>query len=348
MMSRSSLHSLLLLGLLCGLMTSCLEDINLDTGERILNVYCILREGPVQELELSYIAPTGGTSYSLGEGVTITLYDEGLPVGQFIRVSEKKWNLEFLPRSGHTYRLEVNVPGEDKLTAETIYPPVSTLQEVFLAHDVDVGGGTILTSASRSFKLDSDEDQILWCRFENKRDGQPFADYVATDHPYADGRGESIYTLDIHSSVWDQRFYTSGLSFYGDVFPYLHERVVRILHPAGFCRSEEKVLFAQLGEHEEVISTEEGNASMFGIFGVNKAYMSADLIVSSVSAEYDAYLIDYYYGTYDADDFTQAAYRRNHYSNIRNGTGVFGACHEYWKYLRISNNPYNNLYEMSD
>ena len=64
MMSRPSLHSLLLLGLLCGLMTSCLEDIDLDTGERILNVYCILREEPEQELELSYMAPVGGTSLS--------------------------------------------------------------------------------------------------------------------------------------------------------------------------------------------------------------------------------------------------------------------------------------------
>ena len=62
MMSRPSLHSLLLLGLLCGLMTSCLEDIDLDTGERFLNVYCVLKEEPEQELELFYMAPVGGTS----------------------------------------------------------------------------------------------------------------------------------------------------------------------------------------------------------------------------------------------------------------------------------------------
>ena len=97
MMSRPSLHSLLLLGLLCGLMTSCLEDIDLDTGERILNVYCILREGPVQELELSYIAPTGGTISPVGEGVVISLYDDGALVGEFSRVSETKWGLDFSP-----------------------------------------------------------------------------------------------------------------------------------------------------------------------------------------------------------------------------------------------------------
>ena len=308
-------------------MTSCLEDINLDTGERILNVYCILREGPVQELELSYIAPTGGTSQPVGEDVSITLYDEGTPVGQFSRTSETKWKMDYTPQGGHAYRLEVKVPGEETLTAETRYPRISTLQEVFLARDVDVGNGMVLTGSCRSFKLDSDDDQILWCRFENKRDGQPFTDYVATDHPGVDGRGESIFTLDYHS--WDSQFFASGFSFYGDVFPFLHERVVRIMHPAGFCRPDGKALFAQLGENDEVISTEEGEANMFCILGVNKTSTSADLIISSVSLEYDAYLTDYFFLKSNSDDFTDFVYKRNYYSNIWNGTGILGASVEY-------------------
>ena len=105
LMRHPSLHLLLLTGLVCGLLSSCLEDIDLDTGERILNVYCILREGPVQELELSYIAPTGGTSSPVSEDLTITLYDEGTPAGQFTRISETKWNLDYTPEGGHTYQL---------------------------------------------------------------------------------------------------------------------------------------------------------------------------------------------------------------------------------------------------
>ena len=125
---------------LCGLMTSCLEDINLDTGEKILHVYCILRQGPEQELELSYIAPTGGMSSPVGDDVMITLYDEGAPVGQFHRVSETKWHLDFLPQGGHTYKLEAIVSGQDTLEAETRFPiPCTVMYGKLLEDDKPLG-----------------------------------------------------------------------------------------------------------------------------------------------------------------------------------------------------------------
>ena len=86
-MNRLRIISFLFLCLVCGLLSSCLEDIDLDTGERFLNVYCVLKEEPEQELELSYMAPVGGTSRPVGEGVTISLYDGDAPAGQFTRVS---------------------------------------------------------------------------------------------------------------------------------------------------------------------------------------------------------------------------------------------------------------------
>jgi hypothetical protein len=140
--------------------TSCLEDINLDTGERILNVYCILDQGPEQELELSYIAPTGGTISQAGEGVVISLYDDGALVEEFSKVSETKWNLDFSPEGGHMYRLEVNVPGEEQLTAETTFPPVSVLQEVWYATDIESPDGRVSTGYYELFELNADEDFI--------------------------------------------------------------------------------------------------------------------------------------------------------------------------------------------
>lgn len=328
----------------CGLLTSCLEDINLDTGERILNVYCVLKQGSEQVLELSYIAPTGGTSLPVGEGVSITLYNEGTPTGQFTRVSETKWNLHYTPQGGHTYRLEIKVSDEETLTAETRYPPISTLQEVYLPKDVMLPDGSSWTSSFRAFELNADEDQILWCSFECRKDGHAFVDYVATDHPGADQRGESIYVYDSKSSVWDHSFYTSNTTFYEDATPYLHETIVRIVHPAGFKRSEGKVMLALLNEYSQVISLEEGDASMFCLAGVNRSRVGSDLVIYSVSEEYDAYLADYYYGRYSSDDFASSVYKRNHYSNIQNGTGVFGACHEYRKEgLSLYWNPYEPM-----
>ena len=340
---------LLYLVVLCALslsVSSCLEDIDLDTREHILNVYCILGHGPVQELELSYIAPTGGTISPVGEGVVISLYDNGAPVGEFARVSETKWNLDLSPEGGHTYRLEVNVPGEEQLTAETTFPPVSEFKQVWYANDVELSDGTVGTGYYWLNELNADEDQILWCVFENDQDGKKaFSDYVVTDHPGVDPRGETSYPWDCYSkawsdfyaNLWGSEFYFSGGGFFrgADDFttPFLHERVVRIRHPGGFVRSEERITKYRLDDHIGIIPLEEGYASGFGLVGVNNASkkggMPADLVVCSVSSEYDAYLTDYYFFRSDTDDFTDTVYRRNHYSNIRNGTGIFGASIEY-------------------
>lgn len=107
-MYRIRIRPFFLLCLLCGLLSSCLEDIDLDTGEQILNVYCVLKEGPEQELELSYIAPTGGTSSPVGEDVTITLFESGIPVGVFTRTSETKWRMDYTPEGG------ANIPAGSK------------------------------------------------------------------------------------------------------------------------------------------------------------------------------------------------------------------------------------------
>ena len=124
-------------------MTSCLEDIDLDTGERILGVHCVLEDGPEQELELSYIAPTGGTSSPVGEDVTITLFESGIPVGVFTRTSETKWRMDYSPEGGHTYRLEVKVPGEEPLTAETRFPSAIEIRTASAGRVEDVGLGGI-------------------------------------------------------------------------------------------------------------------------------------------------------------------------------------------------------------
>ena len=96
---------------------------------------------------------------------------------------------------------------------------------------------------------------------------------------------------------------------------------------------EERITKYRLDDHIGIIPLEEGYASGFGLVGVNSASkkggMPADLVVCSVSSEYDAYLTDYYFFRSDTDDFTDTVYRRNHYSNIRNGTGIFGASIEY-------------------
>lgn len=328
-----------ILGLICGLFSSCLEDIDLDTGERILGVYCVLEDGPEQELELSYIAPTGGTSSPVGEDVTITLFESGIPVGVFTRTSETKWRMDYRPEGGHTYRLEVKVPGEDPLTAETRYPSVVEIRTASAERVEDAGVGGNLQFAV-GYEVISSEDQFLWCYVTGIAD-PAVAGYLASEHPGVDGRGESIYPLDWYSPVYTNQFGEMGPSAHphlGSMFPdelldgqvFFHEKVLRILHPADFswpANPEKYRLFYWEfdGEQYRRVKNDSGKT---GLFCISMVEVSS-YILCSVSVEYDRYLCDFYYGNPETDDFTTFVYKRNHYSNVLNGTGIFGASTEY-------------------
>lgn len=325
--------------------SSCLEDIDLDTGERILNVYCVLRNGPEQELELSYIAPVGGTSRPVGESVTISLYDGDALVGQFIKTSDTKWKMDYTPEGGHTYRLEVRVPGEEMLTAETRYPCAGTLRDyVAVWGNYESMQGGYISYGGVGFKMDAPEDQILWCYYENTLVGPAFADFIATDHPGADGRGETIYPFDASSPIFKNETEPGGFCLAGSVFthlfsdepPLLHKKALRILHPVDFNRplGEKELRVFDVSDPssptQEYLPTQEFvKTSLFGIGGVNKTAMLAQLVIESVSAEYDNYLSDFYYGQQDTGDFTALVYKRNHYTNIMHGIGIFGASYTY-------------------
>ena len=340
-MYRIRIRPFFLLCLLCGLLSSCLEDIDLDTGERILGVHCVLVDGPEQELELSYIAPTGGTSSPVGEDVTITLFESGIPVGVFTRTSETKWKMDYTPEGGHTYRLEVKVPGEDPLTAETRYPSAVEIRTAS-AGRVDDLGVPANPQFAVGYEVISSEDQFLWCYVTGIAD-PAVAGYLASEHPGVDRRGETIYPLDWYSPVYTKQFGEMGPSAHphlGSMFPdellegqvLFHEKVLRILHPADFSWPADPEIYRLLhwefdGEQYRQVKNTSGKTGLFCISMVD-VY---SYILCSVSAEYDRYLCDFYYGDPETDDFTTFVYKRNHYSNVLNGTGIFGASTEYWR-----------------
>ena len=352
-MNSNRIRPFLLLILLCGLTTSCLEDINLDTGERILSVYCVLTQRSdtqrsEQVLELSYIAPTGGESQPVGDGVTILLYDENTPVGEFTRTSETKWSLDYVPEGGHTYRLEVKVPGEETLMAETRYPLVGKVHyvEALIPQKTEADGTVKPPQLIWGYEIESSEDLILWCYFENLNDGPLITGYIASDHPGVDGRGETRYPLDPDSPVYQSRFsygatnmhYPTGPMVPPEIFgetPFLHEKVLRILHPAGFSRpvDDEKIYIfhyddTKTGDERIPIQDKSGKTGLFCLSTVDAPGRHA-WVFNSVSAEYDKYMADYYFTRHASYDFTTLVYRKNSYSNIQNGTGIFGASYEY-------------------
>ena len=103
--------------------TSCVRNVTMDAEEspQVVAV-CVLNDGPEQTLELSF---TKGASRSeaphLTEAVAI-LYDDVEKVGEFQRTDNGDWTLAYSAIPGHTYRLEVQVPGYDLIHAEQQMP----------------------------------------------------------------------------------------------------------------------------------------------------------------------------------------------------------------------------------
>lgn len=111
--------------------SSCIRDVIMDAKERPqVVVVCVLSDDHVQTLQLSF---TKGAS--LAEAPVLTdavavLYEQGNAVGEFKRGSDGIWRLEYAAVPGHTYRLEVQVPGYDMIYAEQMMPTEQAYVEV--------------------------------------------------------------------------------------------------------------------------------------------------------------------------------------------------------------------------
>ena len=103
--------------------SSCIREVIMDAKEKPqVVVLCVLSDEPVQTLQLSF---TKGASLAEAPALTeavAMLYDESRAVGEFKRDSDGIWRLEYAAVPGHTYRLEVHVPGYDLIYSEQKMP----------------------------------------------------------------------------------------------------------------------------------------------------------------------------------------------------------------------------------
>jgi len=124
------MKNLLLPGLICWLLVafllpSCVRDVVMDAHEKPqVVVVCILSDEAEQTLQLYF---TKGASLAeapaLTEASVALLDDDGL-VGHFRRKQGGEWTLAYKAIPKKHYRLEIEVPGYDLITAEQTMPDV--------------------------------------------------------------------------------------------------------------------------------------------------------------------------------------------------------------------------------
>ena len=135
-MSRP-LFILLGLAMASGLV-SCVRDVLMDADETPqVVVACILTDDPVQTLRLSF---TKGASLPEAPPLTeatAALYEGDGKIGEFRRGQGDEWTLQYSAVSGHSYRLEVEVPGYERIWAEQTMPSPPKIQCIGYTHFAD-------------------------------------------------------------------------------------------------------------------------------------------------------------------------------------------------------------------
>lgn len=129
--------SMLGLALVPGL-ASCVKDVVMDAREEpTVVVACILTDDPEQTLQLSF---TKGASQKEAPPITdatAVLFDGTERIGQFQHKQGNEWTLAYSAESGHKYRLEVEVPGHNRIWAEQTMPSPPRIQCIGYTHFLD-------------------------------------------------------------------------------------------------------------------------------------------------------------------------------------------------------------------
>ena len=123
------------------LLWGCMEEIVMDPGERTVVVECVIdNEDKVQTVNLSYSATVSDKTYPKVEEAVVRMsfaldtfytdFEDGHTVivdtsgcHEFVKMADGVWQAEFEPIEYAQYTLEVEVPGYDRITATTVFPP---------------------------------------------------------------------------------------------------------------------------------------------------------------------------------------------------------------------------------
>lgn len=110
------------------LLASCVEDIDMDTGEELpLVVDCVLRMDTVQTLRLYHMKRLSAEGYEpvADAKVELQLVQKNgnlFKVADFHRQEGLLWETRFKPAFGERYRLSITLPGKEEIWATTAFP----------------------------------------------------------------------------------------------------------------------------------------------------------------------------------------------------------------------------------
>ncbi len=342
--------------------SSCVKDVILDAKEKPkVAVVCILNdEETVQKLQLSF---TKGASLSSAQPLTDAsafLYEGNTLVGGFKRAENGEWLLDFTPQAGVSYRLEIDVPGYEKITASQRMPmeraAVRSVKYTLFDDFIEPWSGwdikwDVTHDMSIAVWPDSEEypdEEIYYVLFSTK---SPIWVYAMNYNPVSGKRElvEKICTdsyLASKENAYDAVYapltleapnppYKLSLPYeqkYGKTYHSAHTMELyptisnKPLHDY-FIRFPEEtadVFFLSGSFNGKYCETQDGMWAEAGDIAEDEGY----LVFATVSDDLDKYLWEAYkqIKVKGSTDLSSIYIRDNLYSNINGGIGIFGAC----------------------
>lgn len=304
--------------------TSCIEEINLDTTDsRAITVNCILTNSSQQVLELCYSKKYSDEDFVPVTNADVSLYcvrnSDTIFVGAFNYAGASKWVLNYTPQLGTDYILNVKVDDFRLISAKTSMPHGFSVET--MSYPPNPSSSEYINA--KGCKIITDYDCILWVYGKNLvSDLSPrtneIVSLITTNHHNVDNFNLSDFTLTNYTG----EIKSNGLSYYSGLTFYLHNYYLRLNHPQGYTNS--------YGYHllSDNFPGPDGNSwgPLFLLAGTFTDY--AEIEFMNVSPEYDKYIKTSYSlwkAKKDESDFTSIFDNTMAFSNIENGIGIFGA-----------------------
>lgn len=182
-----------ILAVLSVFLVSCIEEVPIGEHlDRIVTVNCLLTpDEDVQTVDIKYSGKMSERSlfFPLVQEAKVSLYEDGTLIGEFQKRYSSQWILEFRPTGGKTYRLEVEVPGEEPIHAETTMPFPAPVEK-----------GEYLQPKTWKQYVQNTSAQPYWIFIlDSYSDMEDYrlVEEIATNHPFVDNFnsvGQIIYS----------------------------------------------------------------------------------------------------------------------------------------------------------
>ena len=377
------------------LLWGCMEEIVMDPGERTVVVECVIdNEDKVQTVNLSYSATVSDKTYPKVEEAVVRMsfaldtfytdFEDGHTViidtsgcHEFVKVADGVWQAEFEPIEYARYTLEVEVPGYDRITAMTVFPPKMTIHDITDCYEV--------------YSYSNRKIWIYGLDYNPSTLQHETADYIYASDRYVDNFNLTEVTKDdieefkrpenldldallygepprvpgSYLYMWREDWtpdWPSGTIINSDILqepvsrwsPWpndygynFHDRYIRWEYPGPECKGS---IYKKYESHlSETIVERDTNAMWivvnFKPYRYCVPHPLSRLVFDSVSEELDRYYksVITFEQTPPFSDLTELWDRFEVYSNIKGGEGIFGAAYRV-KALWGINKDYYNYY----